>query len=372
MLSVFNSKKGIIICGVVFMLLLMQTEAFAEADWELITQLPTEREGFATAVVENKVYLIGGSLYEDVILGNPIDRGPWGLSTVEEYDTQTNLWRRRADMPTPRTTARAAVVDGIIYVFGGYSGKDNKIWNMKLPVAVEAYNPKNDSWTRKKDMPVSRISFELGVVAGRVYLIGGSTGVGAEHDIAMGRVDVYNPATDMWGKARNMPTRRDPEGVAVVSNRLYVIGGWPPAAAGRQPLTVIEEYDPISRQWRQKKDMLALRYAFSTAVVRDEIYLIGGFSRQHGLREYLATVAVYHPRTETWRDIPSLPVPLRPFRAVTVSGKIYVFGGYGEGLEFFPDVVVYDTGFRAVEANGKLLTRWGELKVEHQRKPERD
>ena len=118
--------------------------------------------------------------------------------------------------------------------------------------------------------------------------------------------------------------------------------------------------------------MLSLRFAFSTAVVRDEIYLIGGFPRQHIPREYLATVDVYDPRTETWRDIPSLPMPLRPFRAVTVNGKIYVFGGYGEGLEFFPDVVVYDTGFRAVEATGKMLTHSGELKAQHSRQPETD
>ncbi len=46
-------------------------------------------------------------------------------------------------------------------------------------------------------------------------------------------------------------------------------------------------------------------------------------------------------------------------------GKIYVFGWAKEGSEFFPDVLVYDTGFRAVEATGKLSTRWGELKAKH-------
>ena len=178
MSNVFNSKRTLAMGVVVLMLSLLQIEAFAGEEWELITQLPTEREDFATAVVENKVYLIGGSLYEDVKL-DPRHPGPFGLSIVEEYDPQTNRWRRRADMPTPCTNARAAVANGIIYVFGGYSAKDNKIWNMKFTRSIEAYNPKNDRWIKKKDMPVSRISFDLGVVAGRVYLIGGSTGVGS-------------------------------------------------------------------------------------------------------------------------------------------------------------------------------------------------
>ena len=369
MLSVFNSKKGIIIGSVVFILLRMPIASFAGADWELITQLPTERRGFATAVVDNKVYLIGGSLIEDVKRGIR-DPGPFGISTVEEYDPQTNRWRPRADMPTPREYPKVAVVDGIIYVFGGSSGKDNKIGNMKFPVRVEAYNPKNNRWIRKKDMPVSRINFGLGVVAGSVYLIGGATGFGEGHKQRMDRVDVYNPSTDLWGTAPNMPTRRGPGGVAVVNNRLYVMGGagWPPAGAGPH-LKVIEEYDPISRQWRQKPDMLDLISRFSTVVVRDEIYLIGGFRPLILPREYLGRVDVYHPRTEAWDTIPELPSPLSPVDAAVVNGKIYVFGGYGEGITFVRDVLVYDTGFRAVEATGKMLARWGELKDERKSQP---
>ena len=35
------------------------------------------------------------------------------------------------------------------------------------------------------------------------------------------------------------------------------------------------------------------------------------------------------------------------------------------------DVLVYDTGFRAIEATGKMLTRWGELKAEHPPPPKK-
>ena len=369
MLRGLNSKAAMIIGGVVFILLRMPIASFAGGDWELITQLPTERRGFAAAVVANRVYLIGGSLIKDVKRGLR-DPGPFGISTVEEYDPQTNTWRPRADMPTPREYPKVAVVDGIIYVFGGSSGKDNKIENLKFPVRVEAYNPKTNRWIRKKDMPVSRINFGLGVVAGKVYLIGGATGFGGGHKQRMDRVDVYNPSADLWGTALNMPTRRGPGDVAVINNRLYVMGGagWPPAGAGPH-LKIIEEYDPISRQWQQKPDMLDLISRFSTVVVRDEIYLIGGFHPLIGPREYLATVDVYHPRTEAWDTIPELPSPLSPIDAAVVNGKIYVFGGYGEGITFVRDVLVYDTGFRAVEATGKMLTHWGKLKVEHQNQP---
>ena len=360
MLSVFSPKKFIVI-GVVFILLLLSIESFADEDWEFITQIPTEREGFATVVVDNKVYLIGGTLFKNL-------NGPFGLSTVEVYDTHTNTWRRVADMPTPRAGARAAVVNGIIQVFGGFSSKDRFFQNWKLPLHVEVYNPETDTWIQKQDMPVSRFNFDLGVADGRVYIIGGTTGFGAGHEQRMDRVDIYDPGTDTWIKGPKMPTRRDPGGVAVVSNRIYVVGGsgWPPAGRGGPYLRVIEEYNPIGRQWQKKNDMLDIRFAFSTVVVEEDIYLIGGLEI---FPKYLATVNVYKPQKEAWLDIPELPTPFSPFGAAAVNGRIYVFGGVGAGAQFFSDVLVFDTGSRLVEANDKLSTRWGVLKARQQNHP---
>ena len=367
MLSVFNNEKAVVIGVVVFIFLLMQIDTFAGSDWELITQLSTERTGFTTAVVDDEIYLIGGTLFENVKPGKR-DPGPYGLSTVEVFDPQKNTWRRRADIPTPRESAQAAVVDGIIYVFGGYSAKDNKIASMQLTVHVEAYDPENGTWIRKQEMPISRLYFGLSVVGGKVYLIGGSEGIGEGHERRMDRVDIYDPATDTWMVGPKMPTRRVPNGVEVLGNRIYAIGGygWPPDGTGGPYLTVIEEYDTITRQWRKKNDMLDLRLGFAPVVVRDEIYLIGGFVLGV-VSKWFASVDVYNPRTEAWSDIPALPMPLIPFNAAVVNGEIYVFGGYKERGELFSDVLVFDTGFRAVEASGKSLTRWGELKVEPQR-----
>ena len=134
--------------------------------WEPISEIPTKRKGFSTAVVNDKIYLIGGTLFEN-------GRGPFGLSTVEVYNPKMNDWQRIADMPTPRAGAMTAVVDGTIYVFGGYSGIDNRGENFKFLDIVEAYNPQTDTWVRKQDMPFPRINFGTGVVAGKVYIIGG-------------------------------------------------------------------------------------------------------------------------------------------------------------------------------------------------------
>ena len=366
MVRVFNPRRMMII--VVFILSLMQMEVFAEQDWEVRTQLPTERIGFATAVVGHKIYLIGGGLFENILDNQGGALGPFGTRTVEVYDTQTNMWQRVADMPTPRQVPKAAVVNGTIYVFGGFHGEINDL-QWKHPVNVEAYNPQTDTWIQKQDMPVSRVVFDVGVIGGKIYVIGGVTRIGGER---IARVDVYNPATDTWVKGREMPTPRSELRVAAVGSRIYAIGGrgWPPVNLGPE-LPIIEEYDSISRQWRQKSDMLDTRLYFGTVVVRDSIYLIGGaiWKGVGGVPEYLASVNVYHAEKDAWSDIPSMPMPVGVQGAAAVNGRIYVLGRTREderGWKFFPDVLVFDTGFRAVEANGKISMRWGALKAPQQ------
>ncbi len=367
MSTVLSSKKVLVIGVAIFIALVMQTESFADQGWEVITQLPPKRGAFATAVVGHKVYLIGGSVFEKAKRDKGI-LGPYGISTVEVYDTQTNAWQKGTDMPTPRHAAKAAVVNGTIFVFGGWNGPVDFALR-KYPVNVEAYNPRTDTWVQKQDMPVPRVDFGIGVVDGKIYLIGGSMRANREE---IDRVDVYNPATDTWAKGREMPTPRSNLSVAVVGNHIYAIGGlagWPRVNFG---LTVIEEYDTTSRQWREKGDMLDTRDWFKTVVVRDSIYIIGG-SIWKGVgfaREYLASVNVYDPQRDSWNDIPAMPMPLTPQGAAVVNGRVYVLGGAGDvgkGWDLFPDVVVYDTGFRAVTTKGKLSTRWGKLKAEPQR-----
>ena len=275
-------------------------------------------------------------------------------------------------MPTPRAGAGTAVVNGTIYVFGGYSGIDNRGENFKFLDTVEAYNPQTDTWVRKQDMLFPCINFGIGVVAGKIYIIGGLADFNKEIPNSLektDRVEVYDPQTDTWAKRAKMPTRRDYFGVGVVSNRIYVIGGrgWPQVGNRGDPsLTVIEEYNPKTNRWRKKNDMLDLRLHSSTVVVGDQIYVIGGFVWQDGLAKDLAAVDVYNPETDEWSDIPPMPTGKTPFSAAMVKGKIYVFGGEGEDGEFLPTVEVFDTGFRTFEATGRLPTRWGELKAQRE------
>ena len=374
MLKILRSLQAVMVgWGTVVML---SHFAIGDADaneWRVISELRTQRAGFATAVVEGKIYLIGGTLFEHergVRRENEpgIWRGPFGMSLVEVYDPETNTWQRLTDMPTVRSDAKAAVVAGRIYVLGGRVGKDNRGVNLTTLKVVEMYDPETDTWVRKQDMSRRRAAFGIGAVAGKIYAIGGTVDLQPEAPWRVDLVEVYDPATDTWAKRADMPTRRRAVQAAVIRDTLYAMGGsgWPPAGGGGPFLGTIEVYEPRINRWTKRADMPNPRTVFSTVVVADKIYLTSGMQAGDGR---LAPVEVYEPATERWRVISARPTLWRPFGVAAVNGKIYVFGGHDKDWELSPIVEVFDTGFRNVEARGKLPTRWGELKAEYQNPP---
>ena len=114
------------------------------------------RFGISIAEVDGKLFVIGGSQSNS------------RLATVEVYDPATDSWTKRADMPTARKNTAAAVVNGIIYVFGG-----TKFIECACLTATEAYDPKTDLWTTKQAMPTSRYGLAAVPLNGKIYVIGG-------------------------------------------------------------------------------------------------------------------------------------------------------------------------------------------------------
>ena len=107
--------------------------------WTLKTDMPTARFLAGSAVVDGKIYVVGGA---------PVIGGG-NTNILEEYDPAEDTWTRCANMPTSRQGVRAAAVDGIVYAIGGA----DRVYNF---ATVEAYDPTTDTWTRKTSMPTVR------------------------------------------------------------------------------------------------------------------------------------------------------------------------------------------------------------------------
>src|SRR6202171_953819 len=98
----------------------------AADNWKALAPMPTKRGAAAAAVVNGKVYVVGGATTpsgtnEPAVLPN---RPHLAVGMVEEYDIATNTWRQRRPMPTARNHLMAGAVDGKIYAVGGRVGGD--------------------------------------------------------------------------------------------------------------------------------------------------------------------------------------------------------------------------------------------------------
>jgi len=265
---------------------------------------------------------------------------------------EVGTWTKRTDMPTARSGLSASVVNGKIYVIGG--GEDEAL------SIVEEYDPATDTWTKKADMPTPRWALSASVVHGKIYAIGGT--IGAPW-VGLSTVEEYDPATDRWTKRKDMPAAKYGISTSVVNGKIYVIGG------NEGPLNVtstVEEYDPKTDTWTKKADMPTARGFLSTSAVNGKIYAIGGKLEPNVA---LSTVEVYEPATGIWTKKADMLTARMFLSTSIVNGYIYAIGGGPKSVPQPPlpalsIVEAYDTGFRAVDTEGKLPTTWGRMKAE--------
>ncbi len=266
--------------------------------------MPTARTGLASAVVNGKIYAIGGIDDASSAIG-------FRLATVEEYDPLANTWATRASMPTARFLLGAAAVNGKIYAIGGSP-------SLGPPViaTVEEYDTAANTWTTKASMPTARAHVAVAAVNGKVYAIGGTNGSN------LNTVEEFDPATNAWTTKASMSTGRNSPGIVVVNGKIYVMGG-----STNTYLATMEEYDPATNIWTPKASMPAARNGIGAAAVDGKIYAIGGQS----FSGFFATVEEYDPATNIWTTKAFMPTARGLLTAEAVNGKIYAIGGQNLG-----------------------------------------
>jgi N-acetylneuraminic acid mutarotase len=187
-----------------------------EDSWVEKASMPTARGYLDVAVVNGKIYAIGGS-------------GPIG--TNEEYDPVADNWTTKSPMSIPEQSFAIAVFQDKIYCIGGLPYGDTGM--------NQVYDPATNTWTTKAPMPTARYGLQSNVVDGKIYLMGGvKLNEGYNQGFQLLNVtEVYDPSSDTWTTASPMP---NPAGYvsAVANNKIYVMG---PA------LTQI--YNPLTDTW---------------------------------------------------------------------------------------------------------------------------
>lgn len=206
----------------------------ATDSWSSAANMPTARIQMGIAVVNGKIFVIGG------------ENETQTLNIVEEYDPSTNTWRSRASMPTARTHLVAVTgSNGKIYVIGGCKSllPPNTIYCNSVSDDVEEYDPLTDSWTVRAKMPTPRYWLAAAAYGnGKIYAIGGYNGYQR-----LSTVEEYDPATDAWQSQTSLPTPRFGfSAVTATNGRIYTVGGWTTQEVGTVEEGVVTTAHSIS------------------------------------------------------------------------------------------------------------------------------
>ena len=122
------------------------------------------------------------------------------LNSLERYDPSTNEWEEEAvaPMPTTRTIAGMAVLDGKLYAAGGCEADNYAPSN-----SVERYDFAANAWEAVAPMASARQEHAVAVLEGKLYALGGHSN--DDYDF-LSSVEGYDPALDAWEAVAPMAT----------------------------------------------------------------------------------------------------------------------------------------------------------------------
>jgi len=181
----------------------------ASDSWSAMPNLPAALGGASAQYSNGKIYLAGG-----------LDNTGASRASLFIFDIASNSWNSGATMSNARDSAASAVIGGKLYIFGGRQRLADGTVVSEAQTSVEIYNPQTDSWSNASNMPRGRRAFAVGQFNNHLQMIGGENG-----NRLFGEVDDYNPANNSWSQLDNSNTLRQGASYGTLNNLVIISGG---------------------------------------------------------------------------------------------------------------------------------------------------
>ena len=302
--------------------------------WASISPMPKPRHAGATVVVDGIIYTIGGAETGGSYKYHPPTAPPGTVVEipiettgirVEAYDPANDKWTAKADLPYPpdlqtnkaegRMYLAAAAYKGKIYTFGGADVQG------VVKDTVDVYDIVANTWTAGiAKLPKPTAGMSAVTYGDKIYLFGGGTTTAsfAAEDF-YGDCYEFNPATAAFTPKSDMANPRTRTSAVVFKNQIMVFGG--SSGWGNRNAQM---YDPATDSWSFREVVVWERgYWFGTAA-NDMVFLMGG--RDEG-QITCTEVDVYSDQWQVWVTASNMPTPREDAFVAAVDGKLYIMGG---------------------------------------------
>ncbi len=278
---------------------------FGAPGWTAISNLPQPFGYMGIAVVSGVIYSVGGYT------------GDTSTNLFLRYDpAQPEAgWTALTNLPAPLSDQRAAAVGSRIYSIGGYDPDDN------YTNGVWFYDTANPAagWQTGPRLPEPRGDHGVAVVDGRIYAVAGYVDYFTQLDSVL----AFDPARPEagWTAVSNLPEAVGGNDAAAVGQHLYSIGGTP-WTSNAWRYTVNEP----QAGWTALSNLPAGFWYAPAVTLSERVYALGSTD---GSRDLANTwfIRDAHPE-DGWQSGPELPCALGGHGAAVVAGQAFLIGGW--------------------------------------------
>ena len=134
--------------------------------WTSLPDAPHARDHFQVGVIGNKLYAVGGRRTGELSLFSPT------VPEVDVYDFQSGNWTTypsTSNIPTERAGCTTVVINGQVVVIGGESQGQNASHN-----ETESLNPLTKKWTSHNPLNSGRHGMQALIYNSKIYIAAGS------------------------------------------------------------------------------------------------------------------------------------------------------------------------------------------------------
>ncbi|MEC0248164.1 kelch repeat-containing protein [Paenibacillus chitinolyticus] len=230
---------------------------------------------------------------------------------------QTNTWESAAPMPVKRYRHQQSTLkDGRVLVTGGFLPLENYSASHKAYL----YDPKTNTWSEAANMPEGRAGHSQSVLNdGRVLVAGGES-----YRYTLDTAYIYDPVFNTWSKIANLPFDLAGAGQSTLPDgRVMVVGGsslvdreW--TSSSKKSLL----YNPVTNSWSYAEDFPISDYGIFQSTLLDGRVLINTLKASY----------LYTPSTNKWTQATILPTGFYPSIQNTLpDGRVLITGRNSSG-----------------------------------------
>jgi N-acetylneuraminic acid mutarotase len=286
--------------------------AFTTINWSTAAPALLPRAEAEGAVVNGKLYVFGGYL----------DGSFTPTNRMDVYDPATNTWRQLASLPLALSHIGVAADAHNIYIAGGYPPGPTGTYQTFATTSVSRYDVDTNTWSAMPSLPAARGGGALALANGILHFFGGSD---------INRSDATThwtlPLTGTaWQTSTALPAPRNHLGGVTLNGTIYAVGGQQGQDAAAVYRADVDRWDAATASWKSAAPLPSARSHISgaTFAMNGRIIVLGGeTSYQFSTSQALA----YDPVADSWTQLTPLPVAIHSGVAGDLSGTLYYTTG---------------------------------------------